>query len=104
MTKGELEKIRDDSAEKMATNRLGDYDDLELPQEAAYFLQEVECFKSGFDCASQLLMKEIESLQAKLKVAEDALEDVANSYSCTACSCQCHINASKTLAELRKTE
>lgn len=81
MTRKELEKIRDNTAEKMATNRWGDYDDLELPQEAADFLQEVEDFKSGFDCATDLLMKEIELLRQYgnkdcTAMADDALAKI----------------------------
>ena len=97
MTKAELEKIRNEKAEAFVK----EYAKETHPN---FYYAPLNCFLRGYDCASELLMKEIESLQAKLKVAEDALEDVANSYSCTACSCQCHINASKTLAELRKTE
>lgn len=102
MTREELEKIRDENSENYREG-----------ESCSFYMNEIEAYKEGFDCASELLINEIELLQAKLNAAEYALELISKTDVSTNPPDAFWLNnwrntrkeiASKALAEIRKKD
>lgn len=92
MTRSELEKIKNESAKEYDYNR-------------TFGQTAVHAFESGFNCASELLMKEIASLQEKLNKCVEAMSDVRSELTSANINNEwCIDQICEALAEIRKKE